>query len=178
MKPETKLPLYLPYPVFLLKTNLSQTARVLYALLLHRATLSQKNHWVDEQNRLYVIYPISDLAAFLGKSTTTIKAAMNELRNADLLVSRKQGFCRANRLFLKHYTDDPPNEPAKRYNFLTGSPGDEEMTIKESENRPSVGRKADPLTAGKPSPSKRIEKTNTSKPLSEYDYSYEEGESF
>ena len=40
---DTKLPAYLPYPRFLLKMEISQTAKLLYALLLDRSTLSQKN---------------------------------------------------------------------------------------------------------------------------------------
>ena len=44
---DTKLPAYLPYPRFLLKMEISQTAKLLYALLLDRSTLSQKNKWQD-----------------------------------------------------------------------------------------------------------------------------------
>ena len=38
------LPQYLPYARFLLDTDLSHTAKLLYTLLLDRATLSQKNN--------------------------------------------------------------------------------------------------------------------------------------
>ena len=40
---DTGLPPYLPYPRFLLKMDISQTAKLLYALLLDRTTLSQRN---------------------------------------------------------------------------------------------------------------------------------------
>ena len=46
---DTPLPLFLPYPVFLLKMEISQTAKLLYALLLDRSTLSQKNKWQDDE---------------------------------------------------------------------------------------------------------------------------------
>ncbi len=36
---DTPLPLFLPYPRFLLKMEISQTAKLLYALLLDRSTL-------------------------------------------------------------------------------------------------------------------------------------------
>ena len=39
---DTTMPLYLPYPRFLLKMEISQTAKLLYSLLLDRSTLSQK----------------------------------------------------------------------------------------------------------------------------------------
>ena len=52
----TPLPQYLPYARFLLDTDLSHTAKLLYTLLLDRATLSQKNNWIDVQGRIYVVY--------------------------------------------------------------------------------------------------------------------------
>ena len=45
---DTPLPIYLPYPRFLLKMEISQTAKLLYSLLLDRSTLSQKNKWQDD----------------------------------------------------------------------------------------------------------------------------------
>ena len=55
---DTKLPAYLPYPRFLLKMDISQTAKLLYALLLDRCTLSQKNGWQDSEGRTFIVYPI------------------------------------------------------------------------------------------------------------------------
>ena len=66
LKPNMPLPQYLPYARFLLNTDLSNTAKLLYTLLLDRATLSQKNNWVDEHGRIYVIYPLSNLAKDFG----------------------------------------------------------------------------------------------------------------
>ena len=55
-------PAYLPYPRFLLKMEISQTAKLLYSLLLDRSTLSQKNKWLDDEGRIYIIYPIAEIA--------------------------------------------------------------------------------------------------------------------
>lgn len=55
MRADTRLPPYLPYPRFLLQTDLTQTAMLLYALLLDRATLSQANGWLDEGGRIYLV---------------------------------------------------------------------------------------------------------------------------
>ena len=63
MTAETIIPSYLPYPRFLLKMDLSQTAKLLYALLLDRSTLSQKNGWQDDEGRVYIVYPIAEIAA-------------------------------------------------------------------------------------------------------------------
>ena len=68
----TPLPQYLPYPRFLLDTNLSHTAKLLYTLLLDRATLSQKNNWIDAQDRIYVVYPLSHLSKDLRCSISSV----------------------------------------------------------------------------------------------------------
>ena len=66
------LPQYLPYARFLLDTDLSHTAKLLYTLLLDRATLSQKNNWVDEHGFVYVIFPLSSLSEALRCSSMSI----------------------------------------------------------------------------------------------------------
>ena len=101
MTDQTRLPVFLPYPRFLLRMELTNTARVLYALLLDRAKLSQRNGWKDEKGRIYLIYPISNMAKDLGKSQTTIKKAMRELEDAGLLEKKRQGFCMPNILYIK-----------------------------------------------------------------------------
>ena len=35
-----------------------QTAKLLYALLLDRSTLSQKNGWQDGEGRIFIVYPV------------------------------------------------------------------------------------------------------------------------
>ena len=64
----TELPAYLPYPRFLLETDLSHTARELYSLLLDRSTLSQKNGWQDSEGRTYIVYPIAEMAEVMKKA--------------------------------------------------------------------------------------------------------------
>ena len=79
MRADTRLPPYLPYPRFLLQADLTQTAKLLYALLLDRATLSQANGWLDESGRIYLVFPIEKIAAALDRSTMTVKTAPSEL---------------------------------------------------------------------------------------------------
>ena len=101
MTAETELPAYLPYPRFLLKMDISHTAKLLYALLLDRSTLSQKNGWQDSEGRTYIVYPVAEIAEMLDKGCTTIKGALNELDAAGLLERRRAGFSCANRLYVK-----------------------------------------------------------------------------
>ena len=82
---ETKMPPYLPYPRFLLKMDISQTAKLLYALLLDRSYLSQKNGWQDDEGQIYIVFPVSEIAEILDKSTMTVHRALDELDAVGLL---------------------------------------------------------------------------------------------
>ena len=101
LKPNMPLPQYLPYARFLLDADLSHTAKMLYTLLLDRATLSQKNNWVDDQGRIYVIYPLSNLAKDLGCCISSVTRSFSELENAQLVERIRSGFSKPSRILLK-----------------------------------------------------------------------------
>lgn len=101
MRADTRLPPYLPYPRLLLQADLTQTAKLLYALLLDRATLSQANGWLDEGGRIYLVFPIEKIAAALDRSSMTVKTALSELEDAGLIERRRSGFSKPNRIYVK-----------------------------------------------------------------------------
>ena len=105
LKPNMPLPQYLPYARFLLDTDLSHTAKLLYTLLLDRATLSQKNNWVDKRGFVYVIFPISSLSEALRCSTMSIKRALHSLEDADLIERRRGRITVPNSIFVKVPTE-------------------------------------------------------------------------
>ena len=98
---DTPLPPFFPFPKFLLEQKISLTAKVVYALLLGRVTLSQKTGWVSEGGEVYVVYPVKSMASDLGKSERAIKTALQELEAAGLVARIRQGLNKPNRIFLK-----------------------------------------------------------------------------
>ena len=46
--------------------NISTDSKILYGLMLDRMSLSQKNGWFDEKNRVYIIFTIESLMEKLG----------------------------------------------------------------------------------------------------------------
>ena len=98
---QTPLPPFLPYPRFLLELDLSQTAKMTYVLLLDRATLSQKNLWIDERGFVFVIFTICSLAEQLGRSTVSVSSALKELDAAGLIERRRTRFSSPNHIFVK-----------------------------------------------------------------------------
>ena len=156
MYQHTKLPSYLPMPRFLMNVPISNTAKLLYIQFLGKAQLSQKNAWVDSQNRVYFIYPIHQIAVDMSKSETTIKDVMRELVEAQLLEKIPEGRGRPNRLYILF--------------------PDTELDQKSDVGKPTpLGQKTDSNYGGISTASKYKSK-NTSNLLRDYDY--EEEESF
>ena len=49
-------------------STLSLSAKVLYSVLLDRMGLSMKNKWLYEENKVYIIYQITEIQSDLGFS--------------------------------------------------------------------------------------------------------------
>ena len=163
MDSKTLLPRCYPLPQFLLDLNISSTSKILYAVLLNRENLSQKNAWQDEQGQVYCVYTIEELAADMNKGKTAIKNSLNELSKLGLLERVRVEFGRANHLYIK-------------------IPKDVETVTKppsiESENRQSVGRKSTSKKARYPSANNYNKSNNHyTRLITELDYSFKEGES-
>ena len=142
MRADTRLPPYLPYPRFLLQADLAQTAKLLYALLLDRATLSQANGWLDEGGRIYLVFPIEKIAAALDRSPMTVKTALSELEDAGLTERRRSGFSKPNRIYVKL-----PSDGQKSFRVTDRNP-----SSIEKENCLTDGQKVVPMMERKLSP--------------------------
>ncbi|MDO4176968.1 MAG: replication initiator protein A [Bacillota bacterium] len=140
---DTRITHYLPYPTYLLDMSISQTAKTLYALLLNRATLSQKNNWCDEYGRVYIRFTIEAMSDALNKSQTTIKKALSELENAELIERRKDRFGKPNLLYVK---------------LMDLSVGN--ISCYGSETCPSIGQETDCDTVGFLTPNNCISNKN------------------
>ena len=133
---------FIPYPRFLLNMKLTQTARILYALLLDRSKISRNNGWKNEKGYIYVIYPIMDLAQVLEKSHMTIKKALNELEDAGLLERQKQGFSKPNLLYVRIPAEGKKSVPVKERKL--SSIGKEKDTYEGKKTVPVRDRKVSP----------------------------------
>ena len=71
--------------------ELSSDAKILYSILLDRASLSYKNGWIDSENRVYIYYPIDVLVTTINKSKPTIVNIFKELEEIGLIRRKRQG---------------------------------------------------------------------------------------
>ena len=96
------LPPYVAYPRFLLTLEISETAKLVYVLLLDRARVSRKNrNWVNEDGYVYVYFTISSMAQAIRKCEMTVKNAYRDLEKAGLIRRERQGKNHPNRIYVR-----------------------------------------------------------------------------
>lgn len=76
--------------------GLSIQAKMLYGILLDRMGLSMKNGWLDENNRVYIIYQIAEIQEDLGFSKKKAIDYLAELEKFGLVEKKRQGLGRPN----------------------------------------------------------------------------------
>ena len=99
----SRIPEYMSFPKFLLEmTSLSETAKIIYTVLLDRARLSQKKTgWADEYGHVFIYYPIKDLTAAVHKSDMTVKSALSALEKEQLIHRQHISLGKAKRIYVK-----------------------------------------------------------------------------
>ena len=106
---DSQIPKYMAYPRFLLSAGLSETAKLVYVLLLDRARLSMKNEgWEDEQGHVFIYYTIADLAIASGKSEMTVKNALAALEQKNLISRKRQGAGLPSKIYVQVQTETCP----------------------------------------------------------------------
>ena len=141
LKWDSRLPPYMAYPRFLLKVDISETAKLVYMLLLDRARLSMKNEdWQDNLGRVFVLYTIPNLAKDIGKGETTVKKALNQLVRQDLISKESQGAGLPNKIYVKIPAENGPTRQAE--NGPTGQT--EKCLTGRAFFDPKAGRKVPP----------------------------------
>lgn len=112
-QPNTRVSNYIPLPRFILREDLTASAKLVYGLLLARTMLSQKaenrREWTDEAGRIYIRYTIQDLAKDSNLGRSTVSSALSELKQKGLINTKRMGSNQANRIYVK-YTSDSTQE--------------------------------------------------------------------
>lgn len=143
MRKDSKLLPYLPYPRFLLDVDLTQTAKVLYSVLLDRTNLSRANGWTDEDGNIYIVFPLNKIADLVDKGPSTVKNTLNELETAGLIERRRCGNGMPNRIYVKQ-----PDR--QEIDHLM----DKKLAVRGPENWPVDSQKVGPQIARKLAPNK------------------------
>lgn len=85
---------YLPFPRFLVPMDLSNDAKVLYALLLDRTGISRENGYIEPDGRIRLYFTLEEAKGKLHRSRQVATRAFQELERRGLILRRKQGLGR------------------------------------------------------------------------------------
>lgn len=84
-------------------SSLSLQSKILYGLLLDRIGVARKNDWIDEDKRVYVIYPIAEIQEDMKISKKKAIDSLSELENIGLIEKKQRGLGQPNILYVKDF---------------------------------------------------------------------------
>ena len=97
--------------------SLSCEAKVLYGLMLDRMILSIKNRWFDEEDRVYIIFTVEEIAELLNCGTQKAVKLMKELddnQGIGLIEKKRLGLGKPNVIYVKNFILKEKCSPEQR----------------------------------------------------------------
>ena len=86
--------------------DLSCEAKVLYGLMLDRMSLSLKNHWMDEEERVYIIFTVNNICDLMNCGTQKAVRLLKELdvkTGIGLIEKKRLGLGKPNVIYVKNF---------------------------------------------------------------------------
>ncbi len=84
--------------------SLSTDAKTLYGILLDRMSLSVKNGWLDEQNRVFIIFTIEDVKRALCCADNKATKLLRELEKFGLIERKRRGLGKPSLVYVKNFS--------------------------------------------------------------------------
>lgn len=120
--------------------GLSSDAKLLYGLMLDRMALSMKNHWLDNENRAYIIYSISNVMDDINCSKPTCVKIMKELDSFGLIERKRKGLGKPDIIYVKNFAvlEDSQEQDEESSDFADTF--EENKPVMSNENITSEGK--------------------------------------
>ena len=83
---------------------MSFQAKILNGLLQDRMGMAQKNNWIDEENRAYVVYQIAEIMTDMNISKQKAVKSLAELVDMGLVEKKQRGLGMPSLLYIKKFT--------------------------------------------------------------------------
>lgn len=98
---------FLRLPIVLMEDekfkSISIESKVLYSYMLNRLTLSYKNKWIDEMNRIYIYFTVDEIKEKLNCGNEKAIKILNELKQIGLIETKRQGLGKPNKIYVKNF---------------------------------------------------------------------------
>lgn len=85
---------------------LTNDARILYGFLLERMSLSRKNEWIDDENRVYIIFSIEEIDETMGvchEKALNILKELDDDKGIGLVKKKRRGLGLPSILYVKNF---------------------------------------------------------------------------
>ena len=120
--------------------NLSCEAKVLYGLMLDRMSLSIKNRWLDEEDRVYIFFSVEEIMEMLNCGSNKAVNCLKELdqeTGIGLIEKKRLGLGKANVIYVKNFSlREYPDEPAEMEIETDDPEYEEQIPCNYEENMP------------------------------------------
>ena len=124
----------------LYKDKLNSDSKILYAFLIDRLSLSQKNNWKDSENNVYLIFTRQEVQDKLGLSEKTVIKAFKQLSEVKLIADKRQGLGKPNLIYVGKiiHEENPEQENLQLQNCKNYRSGTVNFTGQELENLQTI----------------------------------------
>lgn len=124
----------------LYKDKLNSDSKILYAFLIDRLSLSQKNNWRDSENNVYLIFTRQEVQDKLGLSEKTVIKAFKQLSDVKLIADKRQGLGKPNLIYVGKiiHEENPEQENLQLQNCKNYRSGTVNITGQELENLQTI----------------------------------------
>ena len=83
--------------------TLSSDAKVLYAILLDRMSLSMKNGWLDKESKVFIIFTIDEIEETMNIGRNKAINIMKEIQDFGLIEKKRRGLGKPNIIYVKNF---------------------------------------------------------------------------
>ena len=114
---------YIPFPRFLMEdcfAELTNDAKVLYALMLDRASISKVNGYTEEDGTIRLYFTVEQAKKKLHRSRQCATRIFHELEFSGLICRKKQGLGKPALITLNYPSNAKLIQPKKGSSILSG----------------------------------------------------------
>ena len=126
--------------------RISAEAKLLYSILFDRTELSNKNGWRDDQDRVYIIFTITEISESMNCGNKKAIQLLDELESKAGLIERKrQGLGKPNLIYVKSFYRTVDNAGERHFlkcqNDTSGSAKATSLEVSESHSNKTNNKK-------------------------------------
>ena len=85
--------------------KISSDAKILYGIMLDRMSLSRENKWMDQNNRVYIIFTLTTIRQAMNCAEKSAIKYLTELEEFGLIERIRQGFGKPALIYVKNFID-------------------------------------------------------------------------